>query len=142
MDDDVHAIARKDIDETADVIGIGVRGDNDIYCAVPPRGCARERADDGAARRAAVDEDLPSRGRVDEYRVALSDVEKRDGEHAPAILPYRRGPYDETKKCECENSYPFYPHAFLHEDSIRRNCKPQAALLPSPPGSQDEEHDE
>src|SRR3989344_2593573 len=128
MNDGVHSEAREHINEPADVVGIGMRGDDDIYRAVIPWHHARKFAKH-ARIRSAVDEHLPAAWRLDENSITLADVEERNGEKPACIFAESRIPDTERKREQHQYRETFHLDAPPHSKSISCQLHEPDAIL-------------
>ena len=80
VEDGAHVVVAEDGEEAGDVVGLVVRGDDEIEAAVVEREVAAEGVLDRLHAGAAVDQDAAAARAFDEDRIALADVHDGDAE--------------------------------------------------------------
>src|SRR3989344_2035411 len=128
MNDGVDFVPREYINKSADVVGIGVRGDDDIYRAVIPWHHARKFAQH-ARIRSPVNEHLPAAWGLDKNRIPLTNVEERNGKKPARILAHSRIPDAERKYEQHEYRDALHLDASPHSESISYPLHEPDAIL-------------
>src|SRR3989344_127083 len=128
MNDGVDFVPREYINKSADVVGIGMRGDDDIYRAVIPWHHARKFAQHTRIR-SAVDEHLSAAWGADENSIALADIKERNSEKPASIFAERRVPDAKREHEKHEYCHAFHLDAPPHSESISHPLHEPDAIL-------------